>query len=89
MFTMSLPTVCTIVAQPTEQYGQTLGVALASLIRRACARAVAAVSGSPSAASEPIAVPTPPAADMRRKSRRETEMYRSISLKFVDFSEGR
>src|SRR5918996_1569524 len=38
MFTMRPSMVCTRVAQPTEQYGQTLGVVWASLIRSSCAR---------------------------------------------------
>src|SRR5205814_8063358 len=72
MFTILPSTVWIRVAHPTEQNGQMLGVVLASLIRSSCARAVAGASVTPSPTSPPIAVPAPPLAVRRRKSRRLT-----------------
>jgi hypothetical protein len=80
MLTISFPMVWTIVAQPTEQYGQTLGVALASLIRSSWARAVAGARLAPNPSREPNAVPEPmPAADVRTNSRRESGMSIDLS----------
>src|SRR5262245_60636291 len=59
------------VAQPTEQYGQTLGVAVAVLIRNSCARARVGARLAPRPARPAIAVPVAVPAEARRKSRRE------------------
>src|SRR5437763_11004030 len=74
MLTIWPSIVCTKVAHPTEQYGQTLGVVLASLMRSSCARASVGARFAPSPAKPPSAVPpaTPP--ETFRKSRRETSI---------------
>src|SRR5215472_7835064 len=58
------------VAQPTEQYGQMLGVAFESLILSSCARASVGARFAPSPARPPIAVPVTVPADSLMKSRR-------------------
>src|SRR5438132_11982423 len=63
-------TVCTSVAQPTEQYGQMLGYVLASLIRNSAAAASVGARSAPSPARPPRAAPPAPA-ETRMKLRRE------------------
>src|SRR6266571_6474719 len=74
MLTIFPSTVCTSVAHPTEQYGQTLGVALACLIRSSCARARVGARLIPSPAIPPSAVPVKAPADRLKKSRRDRSM---------------
>src|SRR6266446_512897 len=74
MLTIFPSTVCTSVAHPTEQYGQTLGVALACLIRSSCARASVGARLTPSPAMPPSAVPVKAPADRLKKSRRDRSM---------------
>src|SRR5882724_5112349 len=74
MLTIFPSTVCTSVAHPTEQYGQTLGVALACLIRSSCARARVGARLTPSPAMPPSAVPVKAPADRLKKSRRDRSM---------------
>src|SRR5438445_8649260 len=74
MLTIFPSTVCTSVAHPTEQYGQTLGVALACLIRSSCARASVGARLTPSPAMPPSAVPVTAPADRLKKSRRDRSM---------------
>src|SRR5688500_3346759 len=73
-FTILPSTVCTRVAQPTEQYGQILGKVLASLIRNSAARARAGATLAPRPVSPPSAVPPATPVETRRKSRRETSI---------------
>ena len=70
MLTILPPTVWTRVPQPTEQYGQTLGVTTAERIRSDWARATVGRRSVPIAARLPRAVPVPANAPTRRKSRR-------------------
>src|SRR5919108_4619965 len=67
-------TVCTRVAQPTEQYGQMLGTVLASLIRNSAALASVGAKLAPRPVSPPNAVPPATPAETRRKSRLDTSI---------------
>src|SRR5260370_19265843 len=71
MLTIFPFTVCTRVAQPTEQYGQTLGVAWAFSIRSAWAWARVGARLAPSPATPPRAEPVTVPADSLKKSRRD------------------
>src|SRR5947209_14551938 len=74
MLTILPSTVWTSVAQPTEQYGQTLGIAFACLIRSSCACARAGARLAPTPARPPSAVPVKALPDVLRKSRRDRSM---------------
>src|SRR5882724_8869035 len=74
MLTILPSTVWTSVAQPTEQYGQTLGVAFACLIRSSCACARVGARLAPTLASPPKAVPVKALPEVLMKSRRDRSM---------------
>src|SRR2546427_2199482 len=74
MLTILLSTVWTSVAQPTEQYGQTLGMAFACLIRSSCACARVGARLAPTLARPANAVPVKAPPDAVRKSRRDRSM---------------
>src|SRR5687768_14432253 len=85
MLTIWPLTVCTSVAHPTAQKGQTLGVTVASLMRSDCACATTGARLTPEAISPPSAVPPPPARDKRKTSRREISIATSgLSADFPD-----
>src|SRR5262249_6251842 len=68
------------VAHPTEQYGQTLGVTLAFLIRSSWAWATTGPRFTPEPARPASAMPPPAPTDNRRRSRLEISMG---TLQFV------
>src|SRR5258705_5535477 len=78
MLTILPSTVWTSVAQPTEQYGQTLGVAFACLIRSSCACARVGARLAPTLARPPNAVPVKALPEVLKKSRRD----RSIPISY-------
>src|SRR5262249_27946739 len=75
----TLPSIARIKVQhPTEQYGQTLGVTLAGLMRSSCACATTGPRLTPEPMSPPSAVVLPAAAEKRRKSRRDISIQRLL-----------
>src|SRR5690242_10008907 len=78
MLTILPSTVFTKVAQPTEQYGQMLGVVFAPLMRSSWARATVGLRFTPEPIRPLSAVPVPAATPRRRKSRREISITDSF-----------
>src|SRR5205823_5862572 len=84
MLTILPLTVCTSVAQPTEQYGHTLGVVFAFLMRSSCARASVGARLAPSPARPPSAVPPAMPEDTFKKFRRETSINTPLPVGLVE-----
>src|SRR2546421_5423952 len=84
MLTILPVTVCTSVAQPTEQYGHTLGVVFAFLMRSSCARASVGARLAPSPARPPSAVPPAMPEDTFKKFRRETSINTPLPVGLVE-----
>src|SRR2546421_309051 len=84
MLTILPVTVCTSVAQPTEQYGHTLGVVFAFLMRSSCARASVGARLAPSPARPPSAVPPAMPEDTFKKFRRETSINTPLPVELVE-----
>src|SRR2546426_292621 len=84
MLTILPLTVCTSVAQPTEQYGHTLGVVFGSLMRSSCVRASVGARLAPRPARPPSAVPVAMPEDTFKKFRRETSINTPIPVGLVE-----
>src|SRR3989475_7872330 len=92
MLTIFPSTAWTSVAQPTEQSGQTLGIAFACLIRSSCACARVGARLAPTPTRPPNAVPVKALPDVLRKSRRDRSMkipYGDGQIRLtIDLSDG-